>query len=398
MPDVVAPPDPSPDTPAPHQDWVAGRSSQAAIHAMGRFLQTSYGSPSKDGYNAGLRNGIIGVALDHVQQRVVVIADAAKVNHGTLRARLQSEVANASGGEQPFDLVVQQGCEDSADLNRTLTILNERNWHPRAADVAYAFSLNPRTSTYEFTISETDRDVAEALTEEVGSTVTVDYSGVSSSLDAGSRWPDTDPHWGGAHIWAPGYINSDCTSGFTVRLSNGSLGSVTAGHCYDNDTNIDSGGAGFGITKGKYNAPTYDMIRIHPFGETFARKLHTNPCCPEVRTVIGHGPAGLSELVCHSGMVTKAICGLEVQDLNATLCPPGSTSNCTPGLMTYTKGGQTVAARGDSGGPVYTRPNTTDAWIRGMHIASTPDTTKTKGWAERIAVIKSHLEVDVLEN
>jgi hypothetical protein len=52
------------------------------------------------------------------------------------------------------------------------------------------------------------------------------------------------------------------------------------------------------------------MIRIHPDGETFATKIHTDPCCPVVRTVVSTVSPDIGDHVCVSGMTTRALCGL----------------------------------------------------------------------------------------
>ena len=61
----------------------------------------------------------------------------------------------------------------------------------------------------------------------------------------------------------------------------GERGSVTAGHCYENNQSIYSGSYMYGMTTDDQEAqedPEWDMIRIHPNGhETYDNKIWTDP-------------------------------------------------------------------------------------------------------------------------
>jgi hypothetical protein len=132
------------------------------------------------------------------------------------------------------------------------------------------------------------------------------------------------------------------------------------------------------------------MGRIHPSGESFDNRIHVDPCCPVVRTVVSSGNPGVADPICVSGMVTRALCGLEVTTLNATLC---DASGCTPNLIRATRGGDVVARGGDSGGPMYNRIGDTQAAARGMIVGGPLSGTAVLG--HRIGTVTSHLNVNV---
>lgn len=103
----------------------------------------------------------------------------------------------------------------------------------------------------------------------------------------------------------------------------------------------------------------------------------------------GKGNPAVGNSVCLSGMVTRAVCGIIVRRLDAQLC---DASGCTTSLIYSTKPGAVIRGPGDSGGPMYTRPTTSTATIRGMHIGGA---RTDESYAEKISFIESHLGVTV---
>ncbi len=113
------------------------------------------------------------------------------------------------------------------------------------------------------------------------------------------------------------------------------------------------------------------MIRIASSIETYSNKIHVDPCCPSVRTVVSDGDTAVNNYICASGMTTRAVCGVRVISMSGTLCDGG----CTPNLgVAEDPNGRTVGQGGDSGAPIYNRWSNSRAAIRGMEIGGTaPD-------------------------
>lgn len=89
-------------------------------------------------------------------------------------------------------------------------------------------------------------------------------------------------------------------------------------------------------------------------------------------------------------MVTFAICGLEVMNMDATFCPP---DGCTPNLMTTRRDNDVIVRDGDSGGPVYNRFGSSDAAIRGMIIGRSGSGQTM--FSHKTLTIENHLDVRV---
>lgn len=371
----------------PHEEWAANSGSQRALESVNHALEGEFGTTSKTDTTGPLDRGLVGLTLDHVSQEVVVVADFDRVDESALERRLRGLVHASDSGRTPFDLDVSPSCRPVADLHRASDVLRGHSWHARADDVAFGAYLDPKTSSYNVTFDRADADVAQALEDELGGTVTIEWG----SPQRDGRLDDGEPHYGGAGIRSSTQSTNQCTSGFSVVFSNGLKGSVTAGHCYANGASIYSGNQFYGRTEGEYDYPSFDMIRINPSGERFTYGLHVDPCCPSVREVVSDSNAAMGNMICISGMVTRAKCGLEVISTNAMFC---YGDECTYDLVVAQKPGYKIRAGGDSGAPMYTGPSTTQtATIKGMHVAGTDDSTS---YSEKVSYIKSHLAVTVL--
>ncbi len=101
--------------------------------------------------------------------------------------------------------------------------------------------------------------------------------------------------------------------------------------------------------------------------------------------MVGGSDPRVGNLVCASGYVTKALCGLEVRSLNAELC---DRNGCTRGLIRAVKEGTTAARPGDSGGPVYARSGS-GAVIKGSIVGVDGEGALL---AENISGILAHLD------
>jgi ABC-type phosphonate transport system ATPase subunit len=83
------------------------------------------------------------------------------------------------------------------------------------------------------------------------------------------------------------------------------------------------------------------------------------------------------------------VCGIGVTNASTSYC---DSDGCTPDVFFAEKPGELVGQGGDSGTPVYTRPNSTRATIKDIEIAGTaPDNL----FGEKVSQVQSHLEVTV---
>ena len=263
----------------------------------------------------------------------------------------------------------------------------------------WGFYLNPHDSTYHVWIDPEDSDAAAKIQNELGDLASIEFAN-GSRLD---RDNDGQPHWGGAAIH-PGNLDfNNCTSAFVVFLPNGNRGAVTAGHCFKdtgnhdlNGRNVKSGNQDYGgETAGGSDYPNYDMVRIGNGGNTWDNKIHVDPCCPSVRTVVATGNPDVGDPICVSGMTSLAMCGLEVKATDTTFC---DNVGCSLHQIRATRSGDVVVRRGDSGGPMYNRFGDTDAAARGLIIAGSNCNNQggcTSVFAHRISSVTGHLDVTV---
>lgn len=360
----------------PHQLWAANPRAQENIAALDAFLLDRFGN-----YGDWVSNGLVGVDLNHSRQVIDVVVDSTIVDVDSLRREIQG---------LPIDSVkieVSRSCSRTEELSDVLDGL-EKLGSSRKFDESFAFYVDADTSTVLVIVESKTSELAKYLRGQYGDLIT--FAAEGGVMRAG-RQDDGEPHRGGAAIRQPGQGINTCSSGFAVRiLSTDALGSVTAGHCFGNSQLVYSGPEFYGEAFGKTNYPTFDMMRIHPAGQTFSKNIYTTPGPPNVRTVVASGNSALGAFVCGSGMVTFAICGLEVMNMDATFCPP---DGCTPNLMTTRRDNDVIVRDGDSGGPVYNRFGSSDAAIRGMIIGRSGSGQTM--FSHKTLTIENHLDVRV---
>jgi hypothetical protein len=369
-----------------YQAWIANDSSQATLDRVQSLLKSYFGLKEESGDLDALRAGLIGIALDHAAQTVNVVVDPALIDVADLSSR-----ATAALDRPAFKVSVIAGCSSARDLAEARPFLDGLG--TKFARHLWGYYLDAHDSTYHVTISPQDKGAAAVLTRRLGDRVTIEFE-TSTLLD---RLNDGEPHWGGAGIRPGSYSYNICTSAFTVRLPSGNRGSVTAGHCFADDgaingRNVFSGNQDYGgQTAGAYDYPNYDMVRIENGSQTWDNKIHVDPCCPSVRTVVASGNPDVGDFICNSGMTTRAICGLEVMAIDQTF---GGRVH----LIRATRGGDIIARGGDSGGPMYNRFGDTNAAARGMIVlGSGCDAQKrcTTVYGHRISAVVNHLSVTV---
>jgi hypothetical protein len=366
-------------------EWLETDSAQQGARLLEAELAKQFGVSGKLDRTAALERGLIGTAIDHSTQSLVVVVDKAKVD---LTAAGRKMAAAAPGVTNRL----QAGCASTAKLVAAEKVLYNRSWHPDAAKAAFSYHLDPADSTYHVTLDPSDGALADALKRQLGELVTVE-SGVVKRLD---RLNDSERHWGGAGI---GTDPDDpiCTAAFSVVQSNGARASVTAAHCFIglHPYSAFSGDYFYGQIGPHLNYPLYDMLLLT--GSTYTNGLWVDPCCPSLRYVTSSWDVGVGNVICTSGMTMRALCGHTVRNTNATACQP---AGCTPGVIMFNrKPGYCCSVKpGDSGGPLYTRSGSENAAVHGMIIAGNCGAFGgcETGYAEKLVSIRGYLSVSVL--
>jgi hypothetical protein len=364
----------TPDGHLAYEAWLATDGAQAAVEAIGARLDTTFGEVDDDTTIAGrLAAGLIGTAIDETTHQAVVVVDFAVADEQSLDTALQDDVANALQGQTGFGVRVAASCFSSSALTSALSALNAETWHPDAAQAAYGFYLSAHGSVFHVNFQRHSSVVALALESALGGLVSIDYQ--SFSLDYG-RQSDASPHWGGAGVaWQHGDYVDFCTAGFSVTFDDGRRGSVTAGHCFPRGALLKSKDLfyEYGIVTDPYLYAHFDMARLTKSGQSYANVIYTDPILPSYgyRYVTGKRPTKVGNLVCNSGWVTLAKCGMKVITISYVWRrpPPGLGGDTYPVILAE-RAGRVNSKRGDSGMPVFTRPNATDAFIRGLHFGS----------------------------
>lgn len=339
----------------------------------------------KSGLPYGLSQGVIGV-VGTATTGYKVVVDSAKLNTKKYQAAMTRNVPTA--GKQLVR--IERSCHSAQSIADAWNAVGARSWSD-AARTTFAADLD---SVSESIVVEYD----EATTSPASLEGLRGLSGVqlvASSLARTSRLSDTPKggHWGGARIAS---TLKNCSAGFSVvRRSNKQRGSVTAGHCGGPGTIWKSGANYYGTTAVRTDYPDYDQSLLT--GSSYGAKIWTDGPgdAATTRTVKGGADPGVGTVVCQSGSFSTSLCGITVRSTSAKYC---DTEGCTTYVIRATRGGQIAIIGGDSGGPLYTRPGSTTATIRGITFAGAGCAASrcTTLYAERYASIAGHLGVYAL--
>lgn len=374
----------SPDDRRPLGDAI-GEGVNQAIRSVEPMTET--GRPSS-GLPYGLSVGIIGI-LGSPGSGYKVMFDESVTDQKSYNAAVAKHVPQA--GMQM--LGTERSCRSAKQIAAAWTELGKREWSSDAKKTTFTADLDVAT---EQIVVEYDADgtSAEALAglSRIDPDVVRLKPGKNQRMD---RLNDTATggHWGGARIAS---TLKYCTAGFSVvRRAINARASVTAGHCGVNGTYWRSGSNYYGTTNGRVNYPDYDQALLT--GSSYGPKIWTYGAgdSAETRTVSGAADPAVGQLVCQSGSFSNSICGIRVDSLSAKYCDP---DGCTTYVIRGTKSGETVIRGGDSGGPIYTKPGSTTATIRGMAFAggNCVSARCTTIYAERYDSIAGHLNIYAL--
>lgn len=280
----------------------------------------------------------------------------------------QGRYAREFAADSPSAAVrVAASCHSKTDLESAVSDIASRSWHPRASTTPIGVGLAPELGRALVRLPESAADLGRELELRFGTRVAVQY-GLPEQLPdyAGNRLGDTSAHWAGAALGTRS--NPDfCTSGFTMSVNDSGVQrrwGLTAGHCFLDGTSAYSGSAYFGVTKHRRYGENQDTILIGSGVETYTNRIHVDPGPPVMRDVVGVSDNWDGQGICTSGYRTRAKCGAVVRHTNFILC--GFENNRCLRTTIATKAGDPIAQPGDSGGPMYGRPGTGTADVRGL--------------------------------
>ena len=370
-------------TPA-YTQWLEQEAVASANGAVQREVLSQFGlTDGKATAATVVRSGYIGSAVDHNTRTLVTVVTP---EHQDKVAAVQSRLAATVAGVKTAVIV---GCNSGARLAAAADLLHARAWHPDAAKASFSFGIDATDSRVHVSFDPAYASAANAARDLLGDVAVVTLDGSSRA----GRLDDGRPHWGGAGVRVgSGGINTNiCTTTFVVRRnSDGQRGGLSAGHCFNNGQQIFSSTRFWGNAWGESNFPAFDMIGIAAGGETYDNRIHVDPCCPVVRDVtIRHEPA-VNDSVCQSGITTRAVCGLVINNLFAELC---DASGCTPGLLRARRANDVTVRGGDSGGPIYQRSGSANAAAVGLVVGFNDGGRNLLG--EKLGNIESHLGVTI---
>lgn len=364
------------------EKWAANDAAQQTLRHISTQLDQTFGEAEKLDADKPLRNGLIGAVLDQTNQTMVVVVDPALVDSTETQQNLRAASTQAAsrstlGEAAEVAVTVKPACRSASELAAVRQALQDRDWHPDAANATYSSYVDASDSTVHINLAPRDEALAAVLEQKFGDAVTVEISNVARA----SRWTDAEPHYGASAIGTYNYRY--CSSAFTLWYG-GYLAQATAGHCFANSTNVYSGTEFVGVAGGRYDYPAYDMMRITAPSESFDNWIYTDPRSIS-REVLYKANPYVGGYVCQGGYSTRALCGFQVNSLAASLC---DADGCTVGLMSANRAGESVRY-GDSGGPVYAEHGANAADVRGMVIGF--GNGGSTMYAEKISIVESHL-------
>jgi hypothetical protein len=360
-----------------------GEGVSAAVRSIEPLTNT--GRPTS-GLPYGLSQGIVGI-LGSPETGYKVVLDDSVVDDSKYKAAVSRNVPQA-GLKM---LGVERSCRSARSIAAAWNKIGARDWSADAAKTTFTADLDPAS---ENVLVEYDKATTSAAS--LSGLQAVDgVAVVAGSPQRMTRLNDTPTggHWGGARITS---TTKNCSAGFSVVIqANNTRGAVTAGHCGGPGTVWRSGSNYYGTTTVRTNYPDYDQSLMT--GSSYGAKIWTDGAgdSADTRTVKGGADPAVGTSVCQSGSFSLSLCGITVRSTSAKYC---DADGCTTYVIRATRSGLVAIISGDSGGPIYTRPTSTTATIRGLAFAGSGCTAGrcTTLYAERYASIAGHLNIRAL--
>ena len=273
-----------------------------------------------------LSSGALGVYFDPGKSRFVVIVPSSNPSAFT--------VAEAAGLGADVTIEVRDIDQSTID---TITTRLERMRTTIPEPFAYGFGFDPVAGVVL---------VQSEAPEELFAQLEADFPGKidfhPGKFYLASMHSDSAPFSGGADL------NGEelCTSGFTMRWSNGTKRMVTAGHCFSgvgsHTTNMGTGAYGSYF-------PDYDIATVS--GSTYAGYVWTanttkRPVSDASNPIVGWD-------YCISGRSSGVKCQWEVTQLGVTICYFNNYPGCAHSLAAFKRYDDSHILNGDSGGPLW---------------------------------------------
>lgn len=260
-------------------------------------------------------------------------------------------------------------------------------------------SAGPQFSTSRVVVGVMNSDIAQrqALYQLGGSKI-AEYNAGGHAVST-SRYYDTTPFWGGAHIiFSSGGTDKSCTSGFAWNPSSGSSQyMISAGHCYTQLGNsyptvnsVTSGGAWnpigsvawssvgtSGTLAGRHgdlsiytmsgSNATQGYLYVGTYNTSNSRHIIGRVSLPE-------GWRGTNVFTSGAGPATGTGTGQVLLDWISLVDQTVyySNSNLTINCLSFGENASTCVGSGDSGGAVYRENGTSDSYAVGI-ISGTND-------------------------
>jgi hypothetical protein len=223
---------------------------------------------------------------------------------------------------------------------------------------------------------------------------------VPVAVSRATRTSDSSPHFGGSRLHLQNY-SSGCTSG-VVLVRAGVRHMITAGHCYGANASVYSGTYYYGLINiRRFPNPDLELIngnagRSGQGSQFYTNAVHADPSAPSLRTVSTRWKTQVGHHICTGGSYSKERCGARVNTTSASFC---DADGCTYHLARAQNPGVLTAQLGDSGGPVYQKPNASGLAFQGIVVATSLNLSSTSGdtvWFHTLDTVESSLGGKVL--
>lgn len=159
---------------------------------------------------------------------------------------------------------------------------------------------------------------------------------------------------GGSKVDSPSA--SWCTSGFSVKRTDGVTGVLTAGHCEGINNYYNSNGTRIALSFSTELFNATQDVEVHTSGYVERPEFYADSST-SARVLTGRrtrASTAVGQQVCHRGATSGYSCGLVSQTNYApTTSGACGTVACSPVYIRVAGDAQTACAVGDSGGPVF---------------------------------------------
>lgn len=263
-------------------------------------------------------------------------------------------------------MIVEARDIEPGDISRIKALVSEVKWEPMPGNFASFALFDPRLGkvrVFSDAPAAEFSDIVDQFPREIV------YEG--RALSTLSRQADYQSHWGGAQMVEPGSEDPyNCTSGFSVRNINLNPRMVTASHCFDLDTTVNSpGGSTFGTVQRRDDFPTNDFELVGGGGVNHGPSIYVGGSTGTQAKVTSGGLAGMNFEYCFSGATSYENCDLYMVASDAMLCYNQACTIGTTHVQVFDGPPGKGSCGGDSGAPFYRYGSDGNVQIRGIVIA-----------------------------